>query len=177
MDTAVQYLIDLGYSTKEIHGTKPSDKINMVCRHYGYKNVPKITKRQANSFLREYIALEHKNKESFEMLYRLCLNKHLIKYMPKNNEHELVVSNLPAKKFYQSKEWRDLRYQVLDKYGNKCFACGRSPSKCSDVVIHIDHILPRSIYPEHALSFSNMQVLCDDCNLGKSNIYENSWKR
>ncbi len=176
MDPAVTFLISLGYTTKELHDSKPSDKINYLCKSYGFKNAPKLSRRQCAGFLKDFLALENKNKESFEMLFRLALNKHLIKYMPKNNEHELVISNLPAKKFYQSPEWRKLRYQILEKYGNKCFACGRSPKK-DNVVIHIDHILPRSIYPEHALAFSNMQVLCEDCNMGKSNKYESNWKR
>ena len=71
--------------------------------------------------------------------------------------------------FYERREWRDLRYRALRKYGFKCMACGAEKSE--DVVIHVDHIDPISIYPERALDMDNLQVLCKDCNFGKSNIY------
>jgi hypothetical protein len=40
------------------------------------------------------------------------------------------------------------------------------------VQIHVDHIKPRSSYPELELDIKNLQVLCRDCNLGKSNTCE-----
>lgn len=68
--------------------------------------------------------------------------------------------------FYNTKAWRDLRWKVLEKYGSKCSICGRN-NKDHGVILHIDHIKPRSKYPELELEFDNMQVLCEDCNLGK----------
>ncbi len=68
--------------------------------------------------------------------------------------------------FYQS-EWRALRYQALKKYGGACSACGRSAAK-HGVVIHVDHIRPRSKYPHLALRTDNLQLLCHDCNLAKA---------
>ena len=38
--------------------------------------------------------------------------------------------------------------------------------------MHVDHIKPRSKYPRLELDFDNLQVLCEDCNLGKSNRYK-----
>lgn len=70
--------------------------------------------------------------------------------------------------FYESKEWRAIRWEVLVKYGFSCMACGRT-KKEHDVILHVDHIKPRSKHPELELKFSNLQVLCQDCNLGKSN--------
>lgn len=77
--------------------------------------------------------------------------------------------------FYSSKEWRKLRYQVLRKYSAECMCCGRS-KKEHNIVIHVDHIKPRSKYPHLALDFQNLQLLCEDCNLGKSNIDETDWR-
>lgn len=74
-----------------------------------------------------------------------------------------------AQDFHSSKEWRELRYITLRRYGFKCMACGSAPP---NVVLHVDHIKPRSKYPELALELSNLQVLCEDCNLGKSNHTE-----
>lgn len=77
--------------------------------------------------------------------------------------------NLKKKKvdlvdFYKTKEWRTLRFVVLRKFGFKCLGCGRGPDKC---VLHVDHIKPRIAYPELELDLNNLQVLCEDCNLGK----------
>ncbi|NTU49425.1 MAG: HNH endonuclease [Desulfobulbaceae bacterium] len=72
--------------------------------------------------------------------------------------------------FYDSDEWKALRYKAFAQYGNKCQACGRSPK--DGIVLHVDHIKPRFKYPELALSIDNVQILCADCNLGKSNKYE-----
>ncbi len=71
--------------------------------------------------------------------------------------------------FYDSREWREVRFKVLRKYGYQCMACGRKPP---EVVIHVDHIKPRSKYPKLELDFENLQLLCADCNIGKNNYSE-----
>lgn len=65
-------------------------------------------------------------------------------------------------KFFDSQEWLSLRYQILLKYGRKCMCCNTTEGE-----IHVDHIKPRSKYPELALDPENLQVLCKACNLGK----------
>ncbi len=77
--------------------------------------------------------------------------------------------------FYRSREWRELRYKVLIMHGRRCMCCGATPEK-NNIVIHIDHIKPRSKYPELELDINNMQILCEDCNLGKSNISEEDFR-
>ncbi len=79
------------------------------------------------------------------------------------------------KGFYMSKEWRALRIRVMERYGCKCMMCGRSP-KDHGIVIHVDHIKPKSKYPHLALDFNNLQLLCEDCNIGKSNLYDTDWR-
>jgi 5-methylcytosine-specific restriction endonuclease McrA len=76
-----------------------------------------------------------------------------------------------SKDFYQSQEWREVRYEALVRNGRRCLACG-----CSDKQLHVDHIRPRSKYPHLALSINNLQVLCVDCNLGKSNKDKTDWR-
>jgi 5-methylcytosine-specific restriction endonuclease McrA len=68
-------------------------------------------------------------------------------------------------KFFSSNEWKKLRFNALQKYRNKCCSCGAS--SLSGTVLHVDHVKPRSIYPELAFDIKNLQVLCADCNLGK----------
>lgn len=79
----------------------------------------------------------------------------------------------PGPAFYQTDEWRALRYQALRRYGGSCQCCGRKPPL---IVLHVDHIKPRSKYPELELDINNLQVLCEDCNLGKSNKDETDWR-
>ena len=69
--------------------------------------------------------------------------------------------------FYQTFEWRQLRWQVLLESDKCCAMCGRS--KAHGIILHVDHIKPRSKYPSLELIQSNLQVLCEDCNIGKSN--------
>lgn len=75
--------------------------------------------------------------------------------------------------FYSSVAWRRLRYEVLKKYERKCMVCGVTSQ---DKVLHVDHIKPISKYPELKLNISNLQVLCEDCNLGKSNRDNIDWR-
>jgi hypothetical protein len=76
--------------------------------------------------------------------------------------------------FYDSPEWLDLRYRVLQKSGGSCKLCGCRATP--ENPIHVDHIKPRSLHPELALIESNMQVLCKSCNMGKSNKDETDWR-
>jgi 5-methylcytosine-specific restriction endonuclease McrA len=85
----------------------------------------------------------------------------------------ITGSFCPGPKFYETKEWRSLRYRALKLHGARCQCCGRSPP---GVVLHVDHIKPRSKYPELELELSNLQILCEDCNLGKSNRDDTDWR-
>lgn len=69
--------------------------------------------------------------------------------------------------FLESFEWRQLRFQTLKKFGRKCQCCGATPS--TGAVMNVDHIKPRRRFPELALDPDNLQVLCHECNHGKSN--------
>lgn len=80
----------------------------------------------------------------------------------------------PAKDFYQSREWASVRYAALIRADGRCSCCGAS--KNDGAVLHVDHIKPRSKFPELALTLDNLQVLCDLCNVAKSNIDMTDWK-
>jgi len=66
--------------------------------------------------------------------------------------------------FYKSFEWRYLRAFTIALHGNKCLKCGIKPERGK---LHIDHIFPRSRYPELALKLTNTQPLCEECNVEK----------
>lgn len=76
--------------------------------------------------------------------------------------------------FYESREWLDLRYRVLQKSAGSCRLCGCRASE--DNPLQVDHIKPISLSPELRLSESNMQVLCKNCNQGKSNKDDTDWR-
>ena len=74
--------------------------------------------------------------------------------------------------FYQCREWRELRWQVLKENAARqpdkkarCEACGVGAEPGSP--LHVDHKKPRHYFPHLELVKSNMQVLCEPCNLGK----------
>ena len=73
--------------------------------------------------------------------------------------------------FYDSPEWRTLRYQALKASNGKCQLCGSTGQ------LHVDHIKPRSKHPELALRLDNLQVLCKDCNLGKGAWDATDWRK
>lgn len=87
----------------------------------------------------------------------------------------LAAQQIPGAGFYRSVQWRAVRYKVLTKSAGVCEACRRS-SKDHGVALHVDHILPRSQYPALALDESNLQVLCDDCNIGKGVDDTTDWR-
>lgn len=48
--------------------------------------------------------------------------------------------------------------------------------KDEGAIIQCDHIMPISSHPELALVEDNIQVLCRECNMGKSNIYTHDFR-
>jgi len=84
-------------------------------------------------------------------------------------EHAVVLGNLPSSVFSRTKEWRNTRYAALKHYGNRCQLCGASPSE--GVELHVDHIYPRSQYPDRCLDISNLQILCRTCHMAKGEKY------
>lgn len=57
------------------------------------------------------------------------------------------------------------RYKILHRDNFTCQACGRNPKE-DGVKLEIDHIIPVS--KGGLNNFDNLQVLCRDCNRGKS---------
>jgi hypothetical protein len=59
-----------------------------------------------------------------------------------------------------------LRYKVLKRDSFRCALCGRSPANEVGCELHIDHIIPFAKGGKTVEE--NLRVLCDHCNLGKS---------
>ncbi|WP_282048419.1 HNH endonuclease [Sulfitobacter mediterraneus] len=60
-----------------------------------------------------------------------------------------------------------LRFELLKEADHRCRSCGAS---AAEVSLHIDHILPVS--KGGSSKKSNLQVLCANCNLGRSDKYQ-----
>jgi 5-methylcytosine-specific restriction endonuclease McrA len=67
--------------------------------------------------------------------------------------------------FYDTREWKQLRWKVLIASDGRCSMCGRN--KGDGVTLHVDHVRPRSRFPRLELEQTNLLVMCADCNLGK----------
>lgn len=70
--------------------------------------------------------------------------------------------------------WTKIRYQTLVLHGGRCQCCGSSAK--NGAALCVDHIKPVSRYPEFALDINNLQVLCEQCNAGKSAWNETDWR-
>jgi len=57
-----------------------------------------------------------------------------------------------------------IRYEVLKRDGSKCLLCGVS---AKDAALHVDHVVPRSKGGSN--DAVNLQTLCWQCNNGKGN--------
>jgi hypothetical protein len=75
---------------------------------------------------------------------------------------------------HNSTTWNKLRYLVLKRDGGRCCLCGRGVA--DGVKLHVDHIIPASICPERYYDPDNLQTLCEECNLGKSDLDSTDWR-
>lgn len=89
--------------------------------------------------------------------------------LPKKEKNTIIKNsnNIEIKGFYDSDNWQYLRKLTLDTYGCVCMKC-----HAKNTEMHVDHIKPRSKYPELELDKDNLQVLCKSCNMEKSNNNE-----
>ena len=70
-----------------------------------------------------------------------------------------------ARRTPRTANWRQ-RAIVLMRDGAKCRLCGATPQSGS--TLHVDHIVPWSLGGQTVLE--NLQILCEQCNIGKSNL-------
>lgn len=73
-----------------------------------------------------------------------------------------------AKDFYDTWEWKEARFAALKRHGRQCQCCGWTPGASLNNHLVVDHIRPLRTHPQLALDPENHQVLCNDCNMGKS---------
>jgi 5-methylcytosine-specific restriction endonuclease McrA len=78
---------------------------------------------------------------------------------------ELGIIKIPKRKrrktYYSKKEWDPVRKKVFERDGDTCYVCGGKATQ-------VDHLLPKSKYPELALSLENLKPICWPCNREKN---------
>ena len=88
------------------------------------------------------------------------------------NSKEISANKNEILQIVGNKTGRDpslrLRFQVLKRDNFSCVQCGASPAKDQNIILNIDHVKPWS--KGGRTESSNLQTLCQNCNLGKSNI-------
>lgn len=94
---------------------------------------------------------------------------------PTKAKPQTDYKHVGSKAFYSSEAWRALRFDALKAGNGSCNLCGRS-NRQHGIILHVDHIKPKSRFPELALDPNNLQILCEDCNLGKSNRDDTDWR-
>jgi 5-methylcytosine-specific restriction endonuclease McrA len=72
---------------------------------------------------------------------------------------------------YYKHNYPKLRRFIYGIYDKRCM-------KCESVnYLQIDHIKPRSKYPDRVLDVTNLQILCAYCNKEKYNIDETDYRK
>ena len=109
-----------------------------------------------------YISPKGRNRYSSKRQYSLEEMKY---YYDKNVEQEEKVCT----KEYQRKLMTDsLRYDILKRDGFRCVICGRTAN--DGVKLHVDHIIP--IAKGGKTVKENLRTLCEECNWGKRDKYD-----
>jgi hypothetical protein len=89
----------------------------------------------------------------------------------KKPHFERFPSKAEKSEFYKSWDWTTLRKEVINEFGPRCQCCGSTPKDKTvsdeNVRIVVDHVKPLHYYWSMRLERSNLQVLCQECNMGK----------
>lgn len=63
--------------------------------------------------------------------------------------------------FYRSLSWQRLRHEAIRRAHGTCYCCNRAEHE--GATLHVEHIKPRSRYPELSGDILNLRVVCADC--------------
>lgn len=95
-----------------------------------------------------------------------------VEYINNSNEidnEQNLITNTSTKTIKSNRNINlRLRFLVMKRDNFKCCICGRSPATTQGLELQVDHIKPWSKGGETIID--NLQTLCRDCNLGKSDL-------
>ena len=81
---------------------------------------------------------------------------------------KIEIENKETAKYQRSQMTQTLRYDVMKRDHFRCVLCGRSAD--DGVKLHVDHIVP--VAKGGKTVMSNLRTLCEDCNRGKRDKYD-----
>ncbi len=115
--------------------------------------------------IKKSLKMEQKRKEA--------LNKSSIKRKESYNSDVKKTIKIKKSNFHTSKRWRELRAFFISKNDKICCCCGID---VDGQTLHVDHIKPKSKYPDLALDENNLQILCRKCNFAKNTHHETDYR-
>lgn len=93
----------------------------------------------------------------------------------KKKRERISTPAVMGSEFYDTWAWKEARYEALKRHGRTCQCCGWKPSDGGSYLV-VDHIKPRRFFPALELDQDNLQVLCNDCNKGKSYRHQDDFR-
>lgn len=161
------YLIELN----KIMGIKTNTKLieeKGINENKFYKNEQKVINKTKinesiyNVFIKVVIKYTTKSGKNNYQKEQMVGYKELCDlYMKWRNGKKYEETSKRERKYMNDK----LRYDILKRDNFKCQKCGTSAN--DGAKLHVDHIIPVSKGGQ--TTPSNLQTLCDRCNIGKSN--------
>jgi hypothetical protein len=147
---------------------KMNPKINILIRDF-IKDIKyyDMTDNDKKKMLFKYftdVVLEQKKQE---LKIQLIEDKKFLTTETVNQRKRILstFTKKPKKRcFYLTNQWLYLKKEVHKLYKCGCMKCGKTEGET-----HVDHILPRSLHPELQYNIHNLQILCKNCNMKKSN--------
>jgi hypothetical protein len=93
-----------------------------------------------------------------------------VNYVNTDSSDELVLSKSATQTFSRGVRQPNLRlrFLVMRRDNFTCQYCGKSPATHPNIELQVDHIVPWSDGGETKID--NLQTLCAECNVGKSNL-------
>lgn len=89
-----------------------------------------------------------------------------------NSEGFVLSESTPKERSAGHRTSRDinlrLRFKVMQRDNFKCCICGNAPANYPSTCLHVDHIVPWAKGGETEIE--NLQTLCQNCNLGKGDL-------
>lgn len=140
-------------------------KLYNICEHRFFEELTQKPKTSISALItKTYTSPKGQNSYSASKQYNSDdLQIALLK-------NELKRKQKESKEYQRRAMTNSLRYDILKRDGFRCKICGRSAN--DGAVLHVDHIIP--IAKGGKTVPSNLRTLCDMCNSGKSDKYDNN---
>lgn len=139
---------------------------NEACRYNYYRDIY-YEKRKLKKTIDIKKICKFCNKEFLSKLVKsnYCSN------ICKNKQKELELEKRKDEGYFQDRYntgYLSLRFRIFNRDGFRCKYCGRSPINNKEVVLQVEHIIPKIKGSDN--SVNNLITSCLECNVGKKDI-------